>query len=673
VVTYTVSFGLDGSITNSTPGIDPATGMPASRLTAFNWPNPQSGSDTSIPQKIDDLMHAAFNGRGEFLSAKQPQELLDALDAAINSISDRTSSASSVALNSGSLNTGTSIFQARFNSGDWTGELLAFPISAGPGLTPGCSGEAIGKVCPKAWNAADVLKLQTPASRNIFTMATANRKGPGVAFNWASLDAVEQGFLNFNVDTNAADTKGPERVDYLRGVKTNEAPNGFDFRPRTTPLGDIINSDPIFAGAPNQPFDGIAGYTAFRSTHQNRTGMVYVGANDGKLHGFRASDGNERFAFIPGERGIYEDLSGLTSQSYNARHRFFVDGSPEVSDAEVSGAWKTVLVSGMRTGGQGLFALDVTNPDTFGVNNVMWQFTDYDDLDLGYTHAKATIVKTQIAGKWAAIVGNGYNNSRSTFGSRNLNEPDNVPPPVDNVSNTGEACLFIIFLDGPGDQVWASGTEYKKICVTSGGPDNTPATGTPNGLSTPAVIDRDGDFIADFVYAGDLEGNLWKFDISTNSLGLWGVALAGQPLFRACSESNCSNRQQITSRPEVGLHPDGPPDTFGLLVYFGTGRYIATGDNSATGQLTQSFYIVWDTVAPQSPPLDRADLVEQTINNEQKFNGSACDAGNKAGCLRFVSNNTVTLTIPPASPNLGCFMDFQKPPVSSGANRGERV
>lgn len=678
VVTYTVSFGLDGTVKpNTASPANKATGpdgMPLDKAAAFAWPDPQPGSTTRLATKIDDLRHAAFNGRGKYLSARDPASMIAALDDAINSIDERTSAASSVALNSGSLNTGTSVFQAKFNTGDWTGQLISFPISAGPGLTVGCGSEDVGELCAQAWDAGEVIKTQNwDSGREIITMATAARTG-GIPFRWTSLDTAEKDFLKFNPAslTLDSDTVGENRVKYLRGDQSLEGDLSTDFRERSSPLGDLINSDPFFIGPPQAPFEGLttieAGYSDFRTTHQNRTPVVWVGGNDGMMHGFRASDGRELLAFVPGERGIYEDLSRLTNQIYNGGHRFFVDGSPAVGDAFFSGSWRTVLVSGMRAGGQGLFALDVTDPSGFDETNasslVRWQFTDQDDADLGYTYSRPTIARMQ-NGKWAAIVGNGYNSSRTTFGSRNLTDP--------NVG-TGEACLFIIFLEGPGDNVWASGTEYKKICVTSGGPSNATS---PNGLSAPGAVDKDGDFVIDVIYAGDLEGNMWKFDVSSATVGSWNVALSGQPLFRACAGA-CTDttRQPITVSPEVGAHPDGPPSTHGVLVYFGTGRYIVNGDNSPIGQDTQTFYMIWDTPATQPGlPLQRSALVSQSITDEFIRNADgtkgACDANNKSGCLRTVSANTLNLALPGSSPELGCFLDFVEP--STGNNRGERM
>ena len=667
VVTYTVALGLNGTLTD-------ATSPPTVTTNPFPWPNPQSGLASSIPEKIDDLRHAAFNGRGKFVSAKNPQALSDALTKAINDAAKQSSSASAAALNSSSLNNGSSIYQAIFTSPDWTGDLQARPISNGPG-TPGCSVEPVGQPCPVSWKATTV--LPAPAARQIITVDTGTKGG--IPFRWASLPAAQQTPLNYNADTGSFDTFGQWRLDWLRGIDNPTgvgAPPAGTFRTRTTPLGDIVDSSPFYVGAPKLPYDSFAGYTSFRISNMSRTPMVYVGANDGMLHGFRASDGQELIAFVPGVSDIYANLPRLTAQNYTTNHRNFVDASPIVADAQDSGGtWKSVLVGGLRSGGRGIYALDVTDPSLFtsGETNAasifMWQFTELDDADLGYTYGKPAIAK-MANNKWAVIIGNGYNSG-----------------------GTGQSCVFALFVDGPGaDKTWDPGTDYFKKCTGQGN------SGTPNGMASPAAVDVNGDFVADSLYAGDQLGYLWRFDVSDALVTNWNLAYSPNALFRACAGGNCTpgagtGPQPITTRPEVGEHPKGRPSENGVLVFFGTGQYLAAGDNNSGGQNTQTFYMVYDQMwgldktktanatktptAPPALPIPLNRLVQQSILAESKGDGTACATDNTGPCFRTVSNIPVTLTkadgtVNGVPINQGWYLDLLNTGGGNTNNFGER-
>ncbi|MFQ5982907.1 MAG: pilus assembly protein, partial [Woeseiaceae bacterium] len=402
MVSYTVAFGVTGELDpfdDKTPGDASDTDPNA---TGFSWPDPFSGSSSQQnARKIDDLWHAAYNGRGLFLSAQNSNQLSSALSDAIANITDRTGSAAAVALNSASLSTDTRIFQARFNSGESSGQLRAIPIDAG------------GTLGSVLWDAGDQLKTQTVSggwdtNREIITWDGAQ----GVPFQWADLSVAQQTTLNNNA-TGITDGYGLQRLSYLRGDASNEnvAPYNFRVRKNGFRLGDIVHSAPVFVGTP--PFlypDTIESvpYSDYRISQSARAPIVYVGANDGMLHGFHAKTGEEKIAYVPSE--LYNTLSLLTDPGYT--HRYYVDGSPTAGDAFYNSAWHTVLVGTLRGGGQGIFALDVTDQSNFSETDadsiVMWEFTDADDADLGYTFGEATIAKMH-DGKWAVIIGNGYN------------------------------------------------------------------------------------------------------------------------------------------------------------------------------------------------------------------------------------------------------------------------
>ncbi|MEE9303910.1 MAG: PilC/PilY family type IV pilus protein [Thiotrichaceae bacterium] len=534
---------------------------------------------------------AKAGGTTESYFATDTATLTAAFDTIFSDILSKTGASSSAATNSTSLSSNSHIYQARFNSGDWSGQLLSTAIS-----TSGVLGAV-------AWDAGDLLKNPTASARKIITYSRDSKDG--IPFQWADVngltDTTQADILNSN-GLGVADGQGQKRLNYLRGDASEEKPSGI-FRERSTSkLGDIINSTPFFLGKPDAGHaeSEMVGYTAFRNANSGRASIIYAGANDGMLHGFNADSGMEEIAYVPG--AIYDELSDLTDPTYGAgaSHRYFVDDSPMVADANLGNdttpAWKTVLTGGYNAGGQGYYALDVTNATGFSeanaANLVLWEFTDEDDADMGYSFNQPTLNRltnqsAQVArmanGRWALIVGNGYNNS----------EADG------NASSTGHASLFILFLDGGTDGDWTDTGDYVKIDTMVGN------TTTPNGLSTPRPIDTDGDGRIDTIYAGDLYGNMWKFDVSASTSGSWGRAYGATPLFTATDSSG--KAQPITTAPVVTLAPGGH-----YLVGFGTGVYLGLSD--VTNADGQTFYAVLDTgsaVAATIPP--RGNLQAQTV------------------------------------------------------------
>lgn len=520
------------------------------------------------------LSDAAQYGDGRYYTAANEAQLNDALQSAISDVVARTSSSASVATNSTRLSADTFIYQARFSSADWSGQLLAFPI------------DSTGAVGPQRWDAAAL--IPAPASRRIFTYDPTQVAGSrGRNFLWSELNTGQQSALNINA-AGTADGNGPQRVDYLRGVRSNEAPGGLGFRTRSGVLGDLVNSDPYFVGKQDYGFDKLpgaegTGYTAFRASdaYQSRPAMLYVGGNDGMLHGFDAANGVERLAYVP--NAVMSKLSALTGATYNQSHKYFVDGSPRAVDAYLGEVWKTILLGALGAGGKGIFALDVTAPATFGASDVLWEFTDANNANLGISIPQPSIAR-MANGSWAAIVANGYNSANH------------------------QAVLFILDL--------ATGAVLAELNTNAG------SSTAQNGLSNPIPVDVDGDRITDYIYAGDLLGNLWKFDVTASNPNNWKVAFGNTanpaPLFVACGNpgttSDCNDtRQPITARPEVGINPKG-----GFNVYFGTGRYFAVGDNSVSSPApVMTFYGIQDRNAKgeSSPQANggRSTLLQQTV------------------------------------------------------------
>jgi type IV pilus assembly protein PilY1 len=516
-------------------------------------------------------------------------KLSEQLSKAFDTILSRASSASSVALNSGSLSDNSRVYQAKFNSDGWTGQLLSFQITA-DGAVPS----------EPEWDAAQLL----PAA-NARKIVTRKSDGTGVPFRWASLDATMQGLLQ---PGGAADTLGDERLDYLRGSTALERKNGGAFRDRAVRLGDIVSSSPVFVGPPRFVYrDDLETepYSEFRAAQKDRTPMVYAGANDGMLHGFHAgaaADGGgvERIAYVP--RAVYRNLHHLTRPDYG--HKFYVDGTPTAVDAFVDGAWKTVLSGGLGRGGQAVYALDITEPGNFSeasaADVVMWEFddrveanspNDSGDRDMGYSYSRPSITKLR-NGKWVAIFGNGYNNT----------EADGMP------SLTGNAVLYIVDL--------ADGSIIRKLDTGAGIAADPSGLGRANGLSSPAAVDLDGDNISEYVYAGDLHGNLWKFDLTSSTPADWRVAFtaSGKPAPLYVARNADGDPQPILAKPAVGRGPRGQ----GMLVLVGTGKYLEPTDREVENLTVQSFYGLYDRNSGLDTDRigDRSALVEQEITGE---------------------------------------------------------
>ncbi len=401
--------------------------------------------------------------------------------------------------------------------------------------------------------------------------------------------------------------------------------------------------------------------------------MIYVGANDGMLHAINAETGVEKFAYVPGK--AVNLLADLKNPNYS--HRYYVDGSPTTGDVFYNSAWHTVLVGGLNGGGQGLYALDVTNPASINTESdvaskVLWEFTDVNtaasgapngDSDLGYTYSRPSVVRLN-TGVWAAVFGNGYNNTA----------PDGT------ASSTGNAVLYLVNIE--------TGRLIMKLDTGVGMSADPLGINRPNGLSTVAPVDRDGDYKVDFVYAGDLFGNVWKFDVSGSSTSNWSVAYSGsatssstyakryngQPIFTARFDpSSAATTQPITSRPQVIRHPAGAD---GFLVLFGTGKYIEVGDNSPTGQTTQTFYGVWDRpnypVSSAANRFTRNHLVQQQVLKE-------VDEGEFS--YRITTQNFLTWHLTSGTPAtsgsnrqyLGWYMDLLNTQGGSTNNYGERA
>ena len=582
-----------------------------------------------------------------YLAATSPAALVTALNSVLVQIQAGTQSTTSASVNSATVSSNTTIYQTTYTSSaspyqDWTGNMLAFPIAANGTVNTATSNAT--------WQAALQLDQQVCgapgplgganggaggcanniANRFIATWNPAS--DTGVPFEWANLSPAQQAQLG------STTTVGQNVLDYLRGDTALEQRNGGTYRNRSYLLGDITDSNPIYVGVPSGPYSD-ASYLAFVNAQATRAPALYVGANDGMLHVFNASNGNENFAYIPD--GVFANLQKLTQPLYNQAHQFFVDGSPTAGDALLSsdGKWHTLLVGGEGPGGSSVYALDVTNPTVSSesqlASDVLWEYNaNGSDADMGLSYGQPVIARVnanpvldtsnnQTAPGFAVFFGNGYNSP---------NQSD------------------VLYAVKAG-----SGTLLRKInlCAAVAGACNA---SLPNGLSGVVAANANGllGSPVDMVYAGDLQGNLWAVNVSNSNPASWTVRL----LFTARDASG--NRQPITTTPTVTLNPNYPNQP-GLMVFFGTGQLLGTGDLS-TSQV-QSFYGVWDNGT--STGLLRANLQQQTITNVA--------AGTLDSQHNALAQTARTITSNPVNWSTQSGWYFDLPGPISGNTPSERV
>jgi type IV pilus assembly protein PilY1 len=480
-----------------------------------------------------------------YFYATDPGELVESLRGAFDTFVSGLGSASAVAAaNSTQLGTDTMTFQASFNTLGWTGDLKAIPITD----------SGFGAV---SWSAAQMMPEAN--NRNLWTYNDYDEQG--VAYEWDNLSDSQKGALNSD------DNFGEERASWAAGAAV------AGLRERDSLLGDIVNSSPKFAGTTDSGFgmnifggSGQGSYNTFVAGKDSET--VFVGANDGMLHAFNASNGAEEFAYIPSS--VYEQLEVMSDKAYGGSlngHQYSVDGQLFVGDAYLggtNGGWRTILVGTLGAGGKGLFALDVTDPADFDAGDILFELNEGNAPEIGNIIG-TPIIAPMADGSWAVITGNGYN------------------------SSDRKSRLVVIPLDGT----------YTPTYIETG-------VGGDNGLSEPS-IKTGGGFLARSAYAGDLAGNMYKFDLVNNTLDY--------VLFEA--KDSGGNAQPITAAPVLGLNPVinsiAPP----TMVYFGTGRYLTESDLGSTSE--QSFYGIADEdpgTSPSGALVGRDELFPKEITSE---------------------------------------------------------
>lgn len=557
MVTFGISIGLKGTIDQSSVSEVLKDGVTRNgNAVSGGWPNPNDDEDE---ERIDDLLHAAVNGHGAFVSASNPTAFTRGLTEALATIANRTASRANVSANSTALREGTFVYQGSYMGGTWTGELSAFAIH----------NKELDK--DPTWRAASQIKY---TNRKVLT--------EGGTFPTGTAQAV------LSTDVAA----------YLKGDDSKELKNeGGTFRNRTVLLGDIAYSAPVF----------VEGKVPATTTEDDIDDTVYVGANDGMLHAFDAEDGSERFAYVPG--GLdFAKLAKLSDPDYV--HAFFVDGPIVVSTREqtrttTDTTGKNILVGTLGRGGKGLYALDVTDPAN---PTVLWDNTWSDALGTGSSvDALGTGLGTSkgwLAGDKAVmghIISSPFitklnNGELAVITGNGLHLTDATSQVT--IGETDQAALFVINL--------TTGALIRRI--------ELPVPSTNNSLSAPRGWDGDRDGDVDYVYAGDTSGNLWKFDFTNSDPSKWLSSYKNgndpAPMFSA-KDAN-GKAQPITGGLTIAIDPV----SFNRMILFGTGRFLTDADPA--DKSVQSMYGLIDKGSVIS---GRSELVQRTIRAEVDMDG----------------------------------------------------
>ena len=558
-----------------------------------NTGNPYSGGTNALWQATDG------DAKNYFL-VSDAGKFLDSLAEVFARVVEETGSIAGGAISTQRLTVGqsASVFQARFNpvANYWSGRLLKYPLSlngAGTSLVIGST---------PTWEAGQIMTqravIDNGDNRKIFIGAPIGEQATvaPTRFLWADLAQTHKNQLNVMPYTSPSvtDTLGLDRLSYLRGDRRKEIRPGAPtepFRARDIVLGDIVNSGLVYMGPPSQVIND-SGYAAFFSTNKTRRPVIFANANDGMLHAINDDDGTEAFAYIPGF--VAGKLNQLTSQDYE--HFTINDSTPAVGEAYVGSTWKSVLVSGVGAGGQGVFALDVTNPASFDQDKVMWEFTHRDHPAMGNVIGTPQIVKMRTSNKgtspatfkWYALVASGVNNYAADGYAHSNANPS----------------LFIIDLSRkpsafPAEAPWTEGTNFWRVELPQ------TSTAIASGLAGFTTVKNPNTGAVDFVFAGDLQGNVWKLDFSTelktangiasltasasgNLTKVNAIASTTTPTFFVAKDSS-GGLQPITGEPAInnGLFNS-------RLISFGTGKYLETGDTSVPSTGTSTFYTLMD-------------------------------------------------------------------------------
>ncbi len=572
MVTYIASLGLDGFLnynrTYENNGssylqkIKQKASSDVSTGTTFcywstgtcSWPSPLSNESSAV----DDLWHAAINGRGAYYKGENSDDLISGISKSINNLVSVTASSAAAATSSPNITSSNNyLFYTTYRTNFWDGDISAKTIDAANGNLSSLP----------VWSTREQLNQMVASasdSRTIKVFSKDSRGNPAlVNFDYTALSTTEKSYfdgwcnltspnfshcslLNFSILNS-----GSNVIKYLRGQSAYDA----YFREREYVLGDIVNSSPVFVGESLYNWTD-TDYAAYKTASASKTKILVAGANDGMLHAFYvdgANAGKEAWAVIPGQ--VLPNMYKLADKNYS--HEYYVDGNISVMDVYQpgsgrNGTWKTIMVAGLGKGGKGYFALDITDP----VNPVpLWEictnstYCSVTDSDLGYSYGNPIITKRPSDSKWVVYVSSGY----------------------DNASGKG----IVYELDA------FTGAVLRKLEAV------IPSVAASNQVGIGKINAFYDDFYADnkalALYAGDLNGNIWKWDLtgSTTTATLLGQATNG------LSGTN-EKVQPITTKIEItkiGNH---------RVLMFGTGKYLNEDDQDSSAYPKNSFYAIKD-------------------------------------------------------------------------------
>ncbi len=606
--------------------------------------------------KIDDVWHASVNSRGEYFSAKDPIELSRSLYKIVANIIKRKGRASAGSNSSSIISSSSLTFRTGFDTSDWSGFLIAAPLNTDGSLGSvqwDANCKLTGGLCA-SMNNTFVSASRNHSTRNIFTYdKVTNTQHP---FHTVEMSTTETArILNSDYYKNVAINNSvtlDDFIHYIRGDKLLENQNGGNFRDRKSLLGDIIHAKAEIIRGPSASYDdnlwGASsperlaadlgnGYTEFKNTNKDRKSVVLAGANDGMLHAFDTglesiiSGGDELWAYIP--YASLDGISELANPQYN--HKSFVDASPYVRDAYINGQWSTVVLGSLRKGGKSYYALDMGNKPSLEPK-VLWEFSDLDEPDdMGYSYGRGLITRvvnqsSTADSKWIALIPNGYN------------------------SNNQQSVLYAVDM--------ATGNLLHKWNYNVGNLQN------PNGMGPPAAADfvnydgnplnpkYESDLGTDYAYAGDLAGNVYRFDMQK----IFTSTLSSKPELLFSGNRN----QAITTAPRILTPEDG---TENVIVAFGTGKYLELGDRVAkplnqyvvglkdSRQMVTTYNINDTRLVEQfiSTNLDKRTLTSKSVNTTQSWKIKLPVSGERIVSFLGRNNNEKLLTIASIIPNAG--------------------
>jgi type IV pilus assembly protein PilY1 len=594
--TYALGLGVDGIMnyepkydTLAAPGGDfynlkngVTKGCPWNNNGPYVWPDPKTGDNSgsaAYQSRVDDLWHAAINGHGKYFSASDPTQVVQGLSAALSNIQVRTGAASAAATSTPNISQeDNDIFSSTFTTVKWYGELSDRQIDTASGIVS----DAV------RWSSSDTVGLKvgdTADTRSIWMLDT--NTGARKEFQYAGMSATERAWFDNKCNllsqcasltpaNQAIINNGSTIVAWLRGQqayaddnvlraysRTKSAPAGAS-APIPIVMGDIASSKPAYLREPRKGYTA-DGYSDYKVAQAARTPTVFVAANDGMLHAFKAKTGEELWAYVP--RITMKKLAAQASLTYGLNHQFTTDGAPELGDVKINGAWRSVLVAGLNAGGRGFYALDVTDP---AAPKPLWELCAdaaicaTNDADLGLSFGNPQFGTWKDAGgseRWVVFLTSGYNNV----------------PGIDGISGgDGKGYLYVVDI--------ATGQVLNKTSTGVG------STATPSGFARITAVSANPltDPLVTYVYGGDNQGKMWRFDYTGG----------GTPAVLQMGDAGTA--QPVTTRPEVTMCQVDSTDSQGVvtpgvstMVVFGTGRLLDVTDIADVSN--QSVYVLKDS------------------------------------------------------------------------------